>query len=707
MKRKYLGIICCLAISIGLSQNCVLSAPSAFGEHYNAGQEYLEQNQYSSAIGEFSKALRINYMDVSARVGLINSFLARAAHYANTEKNYEKAANDFRSALFYLKVYPDSTQEVQNAVGMISSATTNLNQCLKVMSFDTTASSRYKKAVALRASGELPAAAYEFHKAAEDERLSADADVQIGDLLKALGNHQRSADFYKMALELNPYDSDLRMKYARTLDKVGQYDLALPEYNSALAHAKGDMEILYSLERIYMKKLAQSPSDAELNANLGAIKQAMGDFESALSYYGKAEQLNPENVTTRINVGTLYQQKKDYQKALQAYNSVLTVQPDNSQAMFYKAQVLAETGDKQGAMNLYKAVATLDPKNKDATTAMMEIARDTMSPIEYLSYMTQNGTAQDLYSYAYKLHKENNIEDAIKAYKAVISKDQNKIDAYVNLGICYASKDDYDNAEVILTEAKRRFPGNELVLKTLKEVLSDSDSSKMASAAASYDNKDYRKAIKEYLSVEPATENSLLGVAASYQALEDYDNAIAYYKKAEIKNPKNAEIPYYIGYLYSEQKNWTEAETYLNKAISMNPQSEAKNILNYVKQSVTLGVLNEGISLFEKQDYTGALEKFNEVLKKETTNAYASYYRGMIYDENKQQKLAIADYLNVIKNTNDIPIANYLLAVDYDVLENYKEAFKYYQEFISKYTTDDEYSKYAKSRMEELRPYAG
>ncbi|MBR1775490.1 tetratricopeptide repeat protein [bacterium] len=708
MKKKYLGIICCLAISVGLSQQAIFSAPvSAFGEHYNAGQDYLMQNQYSSAIAEFKRALRINYMDVSARVGLINSYLARAAYYANQEKNYEKASNDFRSALFYLKIYPDNTQEVQNSVGMISSATTNLNQCLKVMSFDTTSTSRYKKAIALRASGELSAAAYEFYQASQDERLSADANVQIADLLKSLGNNQRSVDFYKLALDLNPNDSELRMKYARTLDKNGQYDLALPEYNSALAHSKGDMEILYSLERIYMKKLAQTPRDAELNANIGAIKQAMGDFDAALNYYGKAEQLNPQNLTTRINVGTLYQQKKDYQKALQAYNSVLTIEPDNSQAMFYKAQTLAEMGDKQTAMNLYRSVATLDPKNTDAKTAMMELARDTMSPVEYLSYMVQNGTGEDLYSYAYKLHKENKIEDAIKAYKAVISKNPNKIDAYVNLGICYAAKDDYDNAEVILSDAKRRFPGNELVAKTLKEVLSDSDSAKMASASASFENKEYKKAIREYLSIEPATENSMLGVAACYQALENYDEAIAYYKKAEMLNPKNSQIPYYIGYLYSEQQNWEQAGVYLNKAIALNPQSEAKQLLNYVNQSGTLGVLNEGIKLYEQKDFEGALAKFNEVLRKESTNAYAYYYRGLINDEKKQPKFAIQDYLNVVKNSNDFPIANYMIAVDYDGLENYKEAFKYYQIFVSKYTTDDEFLRYAKSRMEELRPYAG
>ena len=39
-----------------------------------------------------------------------------------------------------------------------------------------------------------------------------------------------------------------------------------------------DAEILYALERIYMKKIQKSADDAELYANLGAIKQKQKDF---------------------------------------------------------------------------------------------------------------------------------------------------------------------------------------------------------------------------------------------------------------------------------------------------------------------------------------------------------------------------------------------------------------------------------------------
>lgn len=700
--------ICSFIIFTLLLGNSVFAAQNgAFAQHYNAAQEYLAQSQYSSAIVEFRKSLRINFLDNSARIGLINSYLARASYYANTEKDFEKAANDFRSALFYLKIYPQSEQDIQNSVGMISSAVANLNQCLKVTSFDTTASNRYKRGEQLRAAANFSAAAYEFSKASESSSFAADSNAQIADMLKLLGNEPRSVDFYKKALSYNPNDGALRMKYARTLDKVGEYDTAVSEYNEALANSKGDMEVLYALERIYLKKLAQTPSDAELNANIGAIKQAQGDFESALAYYGKAEQLNPNNVTTRINVGTLYQQKKDYRRAMEAYDSVLTLYPNNDQALFYKAQTLAEMGDKKTALDMYKQVLVMNPSNNEAKSAISDIVKETMSPQEYIAYLTQNGTAAELYDYAYTLHKSNKINDAISGYKGAISKDGSLVDAYVNLAICYASKDDYNSAVTTLNTAKSKFPANNLVLKTLKEVQADSDSSKMASASASYDNKDYNGAIKEYLSINPATENSMLGVAASYQALNDYNNAITYYKKAESINPKNAEIPYYIGYLYSEQQNWGESEKYLKKAVAINPQSEAKNLLSYVLQNGNLNVLNKGIELYEQQKYSEALLKFNEVLKKEASNAYAYYYRGLIYDEQKQPKLAISDYLNVLKNSNEFPIVNYMAAVDYDTLGNYKDAYKYFKLFIQKYTTDDEYLKYAKTRMEELKQYAG
>ena len=679
MRKNLLGFVCSVALSSALLQN-VYGVPSgAFVQHYDAAQNYLSQGQYSSAIVEFRKAMRINYMDNSARIGLINSYLARATYYANQDKNYDKAANDFRSAIFYLKIYPTKEQTIENSAGMIASANENLNQCLKVISFDKTASNRFKRAEELRAMGNFSASAFEFLQAAQNETLAGKANLQIADLMKLLGNESRSADYYKIALDLMPTDSLLRMKYARTLDKLGRYDEAVEQYNSALAHSKGDMEILYALERIYLKKLAITPSDAELNANIGAIKQAQGDFETALSYYAKAEQINPSNVNTRLNVGTLFQQKKDYIKAIKSYDSVLTLYPDNVQANLYKAQAYSEMGNKKGALELYKKVLSIDPANGVAKAEIVNVMQDALTPDEFIDYLVKNSNDRTmqamLYDYAYKLHKENKIESAISAYNAVLKTNPSNVDAYVNLAICYASRNDYAKAQEILNSAKTKFPANNLVLKTLQQVKNDSLSTALAEASKSYENKDFNSAIQKYLAINPATEDSLLGVAASYQALEAYDKAIEYYKKAEggVNGvaSKNPDIPYYIGYLYSEQQKWKEAEAYLKKSIALNPESEAKNLLVYVSQNLALADYNDAVNLYEKNNFEQAILKFNQVIKQDANNAFAYYYRGLIYDEQRK----------------------------------YKTAYDDYNKFMSVYKTDDEYSQYIKARIEELKPF--
>ena len=70
-----------VALILTLLSNC---AHADFKEHFDLGQHYLSNYQYSSAVTEFKNALRINYLDNSARIGLMNSYISRAAYYGNT-----------------------------------------------------------------------------------------------------------------------------------------------------------------------------------------------------------------------------------------------------------------------------------------------------------------------------------------------------------------------------------------------------------------------------------------------------------------------------------------------------------------------------------------------------------------------------------------------------------------------------------------------
>ena len=48
----------------------------------------------------------------------------------------------------------------------------------------------------------------------------------------------------------------------------------------------------------------------------------------------------------------------------------------------------------------------------------------------------------------------------------------------------------------------------------------------------------------------------------------------------------------------------------------------------------------------------------------------------------------------------------YAIAINYDKLEKYKEAYDYYKKYSNSAALDDEYKQYAKTRVEELKKYA-
>lgn len=690
----------------------VLSQPSfaSFKEHFDLGQQYLTNFQYSGAITEFKSALRINYLDNSARIALVNAYLARGAYYANTEKNWEKAADDYRAALFYLVYYPTS-DKVKNSNSSIAQVSANLNKCLSVSKFDMSAKSRFEKARQLRAEGNFAAAGYEFNQALGDKAYVKDAFEQTGDIMKLLGNDPKAAEFYRKAVTVDPTNIVLRLNYAKVLDKLGKNEAAVEEYNYILARTTDNKEVLYSLERIYKKKLEESPNDADITSNLGAIMQKQNKFDEALAYYQKAEYINPSNINTRLNVGTLHQQKGDYKTALIAYDSILILYPDNVNANLYKAQCQAAMGDNKSAMASFKKVLALDPANSYAQSQMFDVLKNTMTTAQFVDYVKKNMTTSNpseiLYNYALDLHKQNKLSDSIALYNEVIKMNTSNPEVYVNLAIAQSQTQNYDQAIVTLNNAKQKFPNNTEVSNAYKSISGEAIDAKLVKAGKYFENKDYQNALKEYLAIQPPTADSMLGAASSYQNMDDSVNAIEYYKKAFLLKPTDSDIAYYIGVLYAETEKWDDAENYLKKSLALNKNNtKAADYLETVIAQGNIALLNDAISLYDNGKYAESKQLFNKIVAEDNKNAYAYYYLGMISDAENQKNAAISFYKKAISIQPDMHIINYMLAVDYDGLEQYKNAYQHYIAYSTSNVEEDEYKEFAKTRAEELKDYA-
>lgn len=702
--KKLLSVIVCLFLACNI-------AKADFAEHYNLAQQYLSQYQYSSAISEFKKALRINYLDNSARIGLVNSYLARGTYLANKDRNWDGAANDYRAALFYLRYYP-SNQDVQNSMQAISNASQNLTQCLEMQKFDTSANSRFNKGKDLRYNGFFAEAGYEFAQSASDPSLKKSSYEQIGDIMKVLGNDQKCSEYYQKAVAINKNDAGLRLKYARVLDRLGQNDTAVTEYNYALANGGDDPEILFALERIYRQKLAQTPNDAATITNLGAILQKENKLDEALQFYTQAGQLDPTNVTTRLNIGTLYQQKKSYDAAIAAYDSILFLYPSHKQANLYKAQCYEAMGQTDKALEGFNKVLSIDSSNQEAKDEIFNTLKATKTPAEVMSYLKQNSALDkdmidNMYDYAIDLHKQKKYNDAITCYQEVLKVKTDNPEVYVNLAIAYKDVQNFSQAKQILLSAKTKFPRNKQISDNLIALEDEATADKFDDASKAYSAGDFQKALSAYQAIQPPSFDSLSGIAACYKSLNNDAQAIEYYKKAlELKS--DSDVAYYIGVLYSEKENWLSSKTYLKKSLAINPNNtKAKDLLGTVSEQVNIKLVDDAINLYDKGDYTKALNIFNQVLQSDSKNSYALYYRGLISDAGKKYLAALTDYKKAIQYNPDLTIIYYLMALDYDSLSQFKFALLNYKKYVSVTTENNDYKKYAIERIKQLKKYEG
>lgn len=707
--KKSLVTIAKLSLILCLLNGCAFAD---FREHYDLGQNYLSNYQYSSAITEFRSAMRINYLDTSARIGLINSYLSRGTDYANKDKNWSKAADDYRSALFYLMYYPN-VSSVQNSAQAINQVTNNLERCLEEIKYDRTPQHRFDTAKRLRAEGNFPAAAYEFNQSLGSKNLQKSSFEQIGNIMKLLGNEPKAADYYKKAVAVGPTDLNLRLTYAKILDNTGQSDDALKEYSYVLDKSTSDnKDILYTLERTFKKKLQDSPNNGNLNANLGAVLQKEGNLDEALTYYKQAETLDPTNINTRINVGTLYQQKEDYKTAIKAYESVLILYPDNINANLYRAQCYDKLGETKTAQEGYKKVLTLDPNNSYIKAQMVDNVKKTMTPQQFVDYVNTNlansNPSDILYDYAIELHKDGKIDNAVYMYKeAIKASNSNNSEMFVNLALAQAQGKDFDSAISTLQTAQTKFPQDTSITTTAKNITNMQSDNLMAKASEFYKNKDFQKAAETYISLTPATADSMIGAATSFEELGDKDKALIYYQKAFELKPADSDIAYYIASIYGEKEDFVNAKVYLQKSIALNKNNTpAQEFLASIEESDRANLLNDAISLYDENKMDESFAKFNELLTQDPQNSYALYYRGMIYDTKEKRNEAIADLKKAYSLNKDFTICNYLIASDYDALGKYKDAYNYYTSYANSQAEDDEYKQYAKARAEELKQYA-
>jgi tetratricopeptide (TPR) repeat protein len=149
--------------------------------------------------------------------------------------------------------------------------------------------------------------------------------------------------------------------------------------------------------------------------------------------------------------------------------------------------------------------------------------------------------------------------------------------------------------------------------------------------------------------------------AFCYLQLDQPDNCIADYKKAIAINPSCVKCYVNMGILETKRKNYTDALTYLNKGIELEPYKP-------------MALVKRGELLYEKGEYNAALSDFNKALNLDPNEPYIYVWLGMTEMALNKNNEALAHVNNAIKLQPNVEFAYYLRGKCYLQLRQYQAA---------------------------------
>lgn len=338
-------------------------------------------------------------------------------------------------------------------------------------------------------------------------------------------------------------------------------------------------------------------------------------------------------------LGDTFFSAKQYQKAVDAYTTAIAKAEERGIPFI---NLLLSRGDAYGFMQMfeesnadYKRVLLAEPDNLLANFYL-----------GFNDYGTQN------------------FEEAEKYFIKVLSLDENYIPAIYNIGLIKEQKKLEDEA-----------------IEEYKKVLQlDSKYSRALSRLGSiyFNRSDFTEAEKYFIEitkVEPQSVDAYFNLGLIYYS-SNAEKAIDNFKQVLILNPKDSEACYYLGILYSNNKEHEKAVFYLSRCVELDPM--------YAEAWNELGVIYYEIF----KDYEKARYYYENVLKVNPNFGKAYYNIALIEAVAEQTDKAVADFEKAIELNPELTSAYTELSKQYKKQKNFSKANDVLLKYISKFGED-------------------
>jgi Flp pilus assembly protein TadD len=148
----------------------------------------------------------------------------------------------------------------------------------------------------------------------------------------------------------------------------GWLDEAVREFKRAIeldpqsAHAHDNLATVYAEKKEYLTALELEPESATAHYNLACFL-ATHSHEMAIEQYKEAIELDPEYPDAHLNLGMTYADLDQRDDAKAQFKAAIEMDQGDALARHELAALLMDEGDYRGAIALLKEVTRLEPNN--------------------------------------------------------------------------------------------------------------------------------------------------------------------------------------------------------------------------------------------------------------------------------------------------------------------------------------------------------
>ncbi len=485
---------------------------------------------------------------------------------------------------------------------------------------------------------------------------------RIISLLKKMPAEFRNVTDSLIVLAFSYYKVDQSNKGLRVLNGLSEENNPVLSFYYGLIYSRDEKSYDKAVES-YKKYLLQNPLSYEGNSNLGLLLYKMRKYKEAANSFRSAVEISSgtRKSTAFYRLSLCQVKLKKRVKAMANLNESIRLNPSNVKARRKLAGLLYEKNRVKGIKE-YRKVLALDRSYSYGYYIIGKYFFDSEKPVRAIKTLRE-GLAVSPHA------------DILQSY----------------LGFIYLSLGEFKSSLDVYSSLVSEYPGNKLY--------------HFNRARSYFGLKNHRMAAEEYLKalkIDSLYYKAVVNLGVTYSKMNDFINAVKYYKIAIKQKPDSPLIYYNLGVLFSKQGKLNRAERYFLKAIELDSgygeayfnlgyisgkKGDKRKVVEYYEKALGIDkrYILPYINLSRFYRNSGRTDKAIEILKRGigfTGSSRLSGILGKLYYRKKRYDAALKVYEGILKSDRNNSDALLGIAWVYYQKKEYLKAHKNVARYI-------------------------